>query len=221
MSVVALVPMRHDSERVPGKNYRPFNGRPLFVHIVSTLLSVPSIDEVVIDTDSPVITAQAAETFQQRVRVLERPFHLRAGDTPMNEVLLHSVTSCPADVYLQTHSTNPLLQPDTVERAIQTYLAGSADSLFSATRLATRLWWDEKRPVNHDPAVLLRTQDLPPIYEENSNIYIFTAASLRATGNRIGRTPMLFEIDRTEAWDIDEEHDFIVAELLHKQREMT
>ena len=216
LRVVALVPMRHESERVPGKNYRLFNGRPLFHHIVSSLLTLEAIDEVIIDTDSPLISDQAAEAFPERVRIIPRPEHLRGGDIPMNDVLLHSVEVAGADVYIQTHSTNPLLRPHTVERALQMYLdhPPDNDSLFSVTRLLTRLWWDAKTAVNHDPEVLLRTQDLPPIYEENSNLYIFSADSLRSSGNRVGHFPLMFEIDRLEAWDIDEELDFVVAEFL-------
>ena len=53
--IVALVPMRHDSVRVPGKNYRPIAGKPLYHHILETLLACPEITQVVVDTDSPVI----------------------------------------------------------------------------------------------------------------------------------------------------------------------
>ena len=51
-TIVALVPMRHHSQRVPGKNYRPLAGKPLYQHIVETLLSVPEITSILIDTDS-------------------------------------------------------------------------------------------------------------------------------------------------------------------------
>ena len=93
------------------------------------------------------------------------------------------------------------------------------DSLFSVTRIQTRLWDSSGRAVNHDPAVLLRTQDLPPLYEENSCLYIFTRSTLESRHNRIGERPLMFEIDRLEAWDIDEESDFRIAELLYNERE--
>jgi CMP-N-acetylneuraminic acid synthetase len=214
LSVVALVPMRHRSERVPGKNYRPFNGRPLFHHIVSTLLSVDRITEVVIDTDSPTITEQAAEVFPT-VRVIGRPAHLLGGDVPMTAVLQHDASLFPSAWYLQTHSTNPLLQRATIDNALDRMeeSLGSRDSLFSVTRWQTRLYDAEGRPINHDPNVLLRTQDLPPVFEENSNLYVFTAAQI-AAGRRIGDAAILFEIDPLEAMDIDNEHDFVLAEML-------
>ena len=139
---------------------------------------------------------------------------------PMNEVLLHDTAQVQADLYLQTHSTNPLLRSETISRAIQT-LTGSFpayDSLFSVTRLQTRLWDQLGRPVNHNPAILLRTQDLPPIYEENSCIYIFTRQTLEQRRNRLGERPYLFEISASEAWDIDEELDFRVVDMLVNAR---
>lgn len=217
--VAAVVPMRHQSERVPGKNYRMFAGRPLYYHIVSALLACPGLAEVIIDTDSPTIMQDVAQSFPQ-VRILERPLHLRDGSTPMNDVLLNAVAQVQADFYVQTHSTNPLLQAQTIQRAIDTLLANYPvyDSLFAVTRVQSRLWDSLTRPVNHNPAILLRTQDLPPIYEENSNLYIFTRQTLKARHNRIGERPLMFEIDRLEAWDIDEELDFQVAEFLYLQR---
>jgi len=56
-NIVALVPMRHHSQRVPGKNYRPLGGKPLYQHVIETLLACPEIDRVVVDTDSPPIVA--------------------------------------------------------------------------------------------------------------------------------------------------------------------
>lgn len=222
MNIVALVPMRHHSERVPGKNYRHFGGRPLYQHIIQTLLDCPKITEIVIDTDSPTIEQDVVE-HAWPVRVIERPEHLRDGETPMNEVLLHDVQQVEADFYLQTHSTNPLLRAETVNSAIDRLLQNfpTYDSLFSVTPMQTRLWDAEGQPVNHDPQVLARTQDLPPVYEENSNIYIFTRETLEKRGNRLGERPLMFEIDRLESWDIDEELDFAVAEFLYSQTHET
>jgi CMP-N-acetylneuraminic acid synthetase len=93
------------------------------------------------------------------------------------------------------------------------------DSLFSVTRLQTRLYDQLGRAVNHNPAILLRTQDLPPIFDENSNLYIFTADTLRHRRTRIGERPLMFEIERRDAWDIDEEIDFKIAEFLFLERE--
>ncbi|MCU0390437.1 MAG: acylneuraminate cytidylyltransferase family protein [Thermoflexibacter sp.] len=216
-TITAIIPMRHSSERVKGKNYRSFNGKPLFHYITETLLNCPSITQVVIDTDSPTIMDYAKANLP-KVVILERPAHLRDGNIPMNDVLLNIVRQVESDFYLQTHSTNPLLSSETIQEAIDFFLKNYPiyDSLFSVTRMQTRLWDGLARAVNHNPNILLRTQDLPPIYEENSCLYIFTKQILQERHNRIGNRPYLFEIDRKEAIDIDEEIDFLIAELAHK-----
>ncbi|HEX8990745.1 MAG TPA: acylneuraminate cytidylyltransferase family protein [Anaerolineales bacterium] len=215
MSVVALVPMRHHSQRVPGKNYRNLAGRPLFHYIVETLLAVPEIEQVVVDTDSEPVISGLEESFPS-VRVIERPESLRADDVSMNDILLHDTAQVQADFYLQTHSTNPLLRPETISRGIHSFLEAypEYDSLFSVTRLQTRLYDRNGRALNHDPAVLIQTQDLPPVYEENSCLYVFTRENLRKRRHRIGEQPLMFEIAAAEAWDIDDELDFAICDFL-------
>ncbi|PKO17704.1 MAG: acylneuraminate cytidylyltransferase [Chloroflexi bacterium HGW-Chloroflexi-10] len=219
LQIVALVPMRHHSVRVPGKNYRPLAGKPLFHHVLNNLLACSEISQVVVDTDSPDVIRGVQEFFPS-VRVIERPDHLRADTIPMNEILMHDTGLVEADLYLQTHSTNPLLCSETISSAIQTLTSQmpAFDSLFGVTRLQTRLWDALTRPVNHNPAILLRTQDLPPIFEENSCIYLFQRETLVTRRNRLGERPLMFEIERSEAFDIDEELDFLIADLVLTHR---
>ncbi|MEA3325861.1 MAG: acylneuraminate cytidylyltransferase family protein [Chloroflexota bacterium] len=216
--IVALVPMRHHSERVPGKNYRPFAGKPLFHHILKTLQSVPELDAIMVDTDSPVIIA-GLERFFPDVVVHLRPNNLRGDTVPMNQILAHDSGVIESEYYLQTHSTNPLLRSATISNAIKTFFENKSqyDSLFGVTRLQTRLWDQDGQPVNHNPSVLLRTQDLPPIYEENSCIYLFSRHTILTSRNRLGEHPFMFEIPPGEALDIDEELDFIMAETIFHQ----
>jgi len=212
--VTAIVPMRHSSERVPGKNYRDLGGVPLYHHVVKALLRAPSVTEVIIDTDSERIFADAGRAFPE-VRLVERPAHLRDGHTPMNAVLENTVQHAVEDTILQTHSTNPFVRTETYEAAVQRFFADDeVDSVFGATRIQGRLWTEGLEPVNHDPAVLARTQDLDPIYLENSCFYVFAKATLLATGNRLGRSPAIVEVDALEATDIDVESEFRLAEVI-------
>ncbi|MEA5078507.1 MAG: acylneuraminate cytidylyltransferase family protein [Anaerolineaceae bacterium] len=218
-TITALVPMRHHSQRVPGKNYRPLDGRPLYQHILSTLLNVPEITQIVVDTDSPEVI-QGVNELYPTIKILRRPEELRADTIPMNEILMYDTGQYPADLYLQTHSTNPLMRAETFSKGIQTLvnLFPSYDSLFGVTRLQSRLWDGLGRAINHNPNILLQTQDLPPVYEENSCMYLFTRDTLEKKRNRLGDRPYLFEISRDEAWDIDEEIDFKLVELLIRAR---
>ncbi len=219
-TIAALLPMRHNSERVPGKNYRMFAGVPLYHHIMRSLMECNRINQIVIDTDSEFIIEDANRAFPE-VRIIRRPDRLRGGHVSMNDVLLHDVEVYRADFYLQTHSTNPLLKPQTLASAIDRFVDQYPrhDSLFSVTRRHIRLWDKDGLPINHNPAKLLRTQDQTPVFEENSNIYMFTAENLKRCKNRISDRPMLFEIAQDEAWDIDEESDFTIAEYLHRQQQ--
>lgn len=219
MKIAALVPMRHHSQRVPGKNYRPLAGKPLFQHILETLGAVPEIDTVIVDTDSEPVMDGVRRLFPD-VKLIQRPEHLRADDVPMNDILLYDTAQFQADFYLQTHSTNPLLRAETISSAVQKFTAEypKYDSLFSVTRLQTRLYWRDGRAINHNPLELIQTQDLPPVYEENSCVYLFTRENLERKKHRIGDYPLMFEIDADEAWDIDEELDFEIADFLMRKR---
>ena len=219
MNIIALVPMRHHSQRVPGKNYRPLAGKPLFHHIIETLLAVPQINQIVVDTDSIEVMDGLKRHFPP-VNIINRPDSLRADDMPMNEILIHDTGLFPADFYFQTHSTNPLLKSESISRAIQLLLTNSpnCDSLFSVTRLQTRLYDKDGEALNHNPKELIQTQDLPPVYEENSCMYIFTRENLLAKRHRISDKPLMFEISADEAWDIDEELDFAICDFLLKRK---
>jgi len=215
---VALVPMKGHSERVPNKNLRPFCGRPLYHWIVQSLQASLNVADIAVDTDSPEIAEDIARSFRG-VKVIDRPEEIRGDFVSMNTIIAYDLSQLPGEHFLQTHSTNPLLKPETIDRAIELYLHNlpARDSLFTVTRHNARFYRSDGTPINHDPQEMLRTQDLPPLLEENSNLYIFSRGSFEQGGNRrIGLKPCLFEISRLEAIDIDEEEDFLLAELVRQ-----
>jgi len=220
MKLTALLPMKGHSERVPNKNMRPFADRPLYHRVAETLEKSTLIDSIIINTDSKIIAADAIMHFP-KVRIHERPAELRGDFVAMNDIINYDINLLPNEYFLQTHSTNPLLTVETVNEAILKFeaLISDFDSLFSVTMIQTRLYWESGIAVNHDPSVLLRTQDLPPIFEENSNIYIFSRKAFIEAGNkRIGLNPQMFVMNKLETVDIDEEEDFIFAEALFQLR---
>lgn len=215
--VTAIVPMRHSSERVKGKNYRDLGGTPLFRHVVDALLASETVGQVVIDTDSPVISEYVAAQLPD-VLVLVRPDHLRDGAIAMNDVLENTLAQLDGEVFLQTHSTNPFLRSQTIDRAVGQFFDEGVDSLFTTTPMQARFWWDAERPVNHDPAVLLRTQDLPPLHLENSCLYVFRKRSFLLERNRITMKRAIFPISGLEAVDIDTEEEWDLAAALMASR---
>jgi CMP-N-acetylneuraminic acid synthetase len=221
MKIVALLPMKGNSERVPNKNLKDFSGKPLYHRVMETLLNSAYIDTVIVNTDSEVIKNDLKKYFEGSVVVVDRPAEIIGDFVSMNKIIEYDINTIEADLYLQTHSTNPLLKIESVNQAIEKMIAlnenNEFDSIFSVTKLQTRLYKSDGIPFNHNPEELLRTQDLEPLYEENSNFYIFTKESfVKSGGKRIGCKPFMFEIDKIEAVDIDEPQDFIIAESLFK-----
>ena len=220
MKLTALLPMKAHSERVPDKNIRNFCGKPLYHAVLSTLLQSEYIHEVIINTDSDIIKEDAVKNFE-RVVIIDRPKEIQGDFVPMNDIIAYDLKQTGGEHFLQTHSTNPLLKSSTIGLAIETYFKSlnQFDSLFSVTRLQTRLYWKDGSPINHNPNELLRTQDLAPVYEENSNFYIFSKKSCADAGqSRIGLKPQMFEISKLEAVDIDEPEDWEIAEILYSRR---
>jgi CMP-N-acetylneuraminic acid synthetase len=214
--VTALVPMKRLSERVPGKNLRPFHGRPLYHWVVNTLRLSRFVEEIVVNTDSEEIARGAEEL---GARILWRPDHLLGHMVGIMPLIEYDLSQTKGEHFLQTHSTNPLLTTETVDAAVAAFfLSGDHDSLFTVTPVQSRFYWPDGRPVNHDPNNLVRTQDLPPIYEENSCMYIFTRSGFMTHGHRVGSRPIMFPMSGEEAVDIDEPIDFAVAEALMAAR---
>jgi CMP-N-acetylneuraminic acid synthetase len=218
MEVIALVPMKGHSERVPNKNMKPFCNEPLYRSIIKTLQASELVSTIVINTDSEQIAEDAAKHFS-KVQIVWRPVNLQGDFVSMNDILRYDIGQYPDnEFFIQTHATNPLLKVETVTEAIKTFgevIDKGYDSLFGVTKYQSRFFWQNGNPINHDPEVLIRTQDLPPIFEENSNLYLFSRQSFFEAGNkRIGRRPAMFEINKLEAIDIDDNDDFILAESL-------
>ena len=216
--LVALLPMKANSERVKGKNFRPFANKPLFRWILDTLLSMPEIEKVVINTDARRILAENGLTNGDRVIVRDRRPELCGDTVSMNKVLADDVGNVESDVYLMTHTTNPLLSAATIRSALQKFQAaealGQGDSLLTVNRFQTRFYREDGSAVNHDPNNLIRTQDLEPWFEENSNLYVFTRGSFLRTNARVGRKPVLYETPRLESVDIDDQTGWNLAEII-------
>lgn len=219
--VVALLPLKANSERVKSKNFRDLAGRPLYQWMLSTLVGMDEIDEVVINTDAQEqLAANGLDAFDHRGKLTIRNRHAEiCGDhVSMNLIIADDLAKVPADIYLMTHTTNPLLSADSVRGALCAYreasAKGAADSLFTVNRVQTRFYREDGSAVNHDPGKLIRTQDLEPWFEENSNLYIFTKDSFAVTGARIGAHPVMFETPRLESIDIDGPEDWALAEAL-------
>ena len=220
--LVALLPIKAHSERVEGKNFRPFAGKPLFRWILDTLTSLAEIEKVVINTDARDLLAATGLVETDRIMIRDRKPEICGDLVSMNLILGDDIENVEASAYLMTHVTNPNLSAGTIRRALQAYdrgvRSGPHDSLFSATRFQSRFYRADGSAINHDPGRLIRTQDLEAWFEENSCLYVFSKESFHGSGARIGRKALLFETPRIESIDIDDRETWELAEAIARGR---
>ena len=216
--IIALLPMKANSNRVKGKNFRNLAGKPLFRWILDTLLSIEMIDQIVINTDAEELLQEHGLPLNQRIRIRKRKDEICGDNVSMNLVLQDDVENVDSELYLMTHTTNPFLSQESIIASIQEFykekVDNNVDSLFSVNKLQTRFYSEACEPINHDPNHLIPTQDLEPWFEENSNLYLFTKESFFRTKARIGLNPMMFETKKMESIDIDTPEDWELAHAI-------
>ena len=217
--ITAFLAIKSVSERLENKNFRLFAGRPLYEIMLDKLQRTAAIDRIFIDTDSEII--HETPKYFSKVHVFSRAEHLRGHEVTMNSILEFNLSRMEGKHFLNTHVTNPLLSEETIELAIQRYFAGlvSYDSLCTVLRLQKRAYDHNGEPLNHAFRKMDRTQDLSPVLVENSNLFLFSRTSFFEAGkNRIGLKPQILPMNEIESVDIDNETDFVLAELLHENR---
>jgi CMP-N-acetylneuraminic acid synthetase len=222
--IVAILPIKANSERIPGKNFKLFNGKPLFYWIVETLLSINRIDQIVINTDAKKTLLDLGLKESKRIKIRDRSVDICGDYVDMNKVIEDDISNIPSELYIMTHTTNPLLSAKTIIASIDAFLTqrdrSGVDSLFSVNSVQARFYDKFVSAINHNPDDLIPTQELCPLYEENSNLYIFTIDSFKEKNRRIGINPMMFETPKLESFDIDSSDDWTIAESVAKNKKM-
>jgi len=208
--------MKANSERVKGKNFKNFKGKPLFRWVLDTLISIEKIDKVVINTDASEILNEMDIPSSEKIIIRKREKELCGDLVSMNKIIEDDINTVLSKSYLMTHTTNPLISSSTFNSAIEAFNDLDKtlfNSLFSVNSFQSRFYLKDSTPLNHDPNNLLRTQDLPPLFEENSCLYLFNAESFKTTNARIGSKPKLFVTPFFESVDIDDNKSWDLAEL--------
>lgn len=236
---IAIVPIRHFSQRVAGKNYRQLGNKLLYQYILDSLLQTEVVEKIFIDTNSPIIKAGVKQIYQNeiiagRIQIFDRHPYLCEHDVSMNEI----IKSVLARIYdqidhstliMQSHVTNPLLSWQTIEQAFKVFRQLQSDpeqqydSLMSINQFKKRLWKKDEasntvKAINHNSHELIQTQDLTPLCLENSCLYLFTSECIYTFGTRLGEQIAVLDIPEIESHDIDTEDDFILVQQLLQTR---
>lgn len=214
MKVVAFVPIKLNSKRLPHKNILPIAGHPLCWHITNSLLCAKGIDEVyVYCSDESVV-----QYLPEGIHFARRDSRLDGEFVKGNEIYESFIAEVDADVYILAHTTSPFIQIESIENALGKILSGEYDSAFSAEKIQTFAWY-KGQPVNYELSDVPRTQDLEPIWVETSAFFMFQKEIFTKYHRRIGFHPYIQEVSGLEAVDIDEKKDYEFAQALWKTRE--
>tara|TARA_B100000035_G_scaffold84000_3_gene70567 strand:- start:6092 stop:6742 length:651 start_codon:yes stop_codon:yes gene_type:complete len=209
--ITALVPIKKNSQRIPNKNFLEINSKPLFYWIINNLLNSKFVDDIVINHDDD-YTVQEVSKYFESIKFYKRPDELFGDDVSMNKIIESSLDECIHETIIQVHTTSPLLKTNTIDEAIEFHLNKKQD-IFSVSKLQERLFDKNLKPLNHDINNLVQTQDLEPLYVENSALYIFTKKNFKRNNNRINKNSDIFEISFPENIDIDNFEDFELARI--------
>lgn len=206
MKVVALVPIKLHSQRLPQKNILPIAGHPLCWHLCNTLTHVKKINEIYVYCSDEAVLQYLPEgvIFKQRDRKLD------ADDVKGFDIYSSFISEIDADIYVLAHTTSPFIKISSIENALSHILSGENDSAFSAERIQTFAWY-KGEPINYDLGDVPRTQDMEAVWVETSAFYMFKKDIFQKYKRRIGFHPYIQEVSGAEAIDIDEMQDYILA----------
>ncbi len=210
MKVVAIMPVKLHNERCPGKNTRMLGSKPLLQYELDNLKATNLCDSINVYCSSEDVVPFLPEG----VNFVKRPECLDLSTSNFTQIFSMFMEQNDADIYVYAHATAPFITVETMRQCIEAVISEEYDSAFCAKKLQDYLWQDGE-PMNFDASDLPRTQDLKPIYQETSGIYVFSKTVFRDYHRRIGKKPFIKEVSLKEAIDIDYPEDFIIAEALY------
>lgn len=209
MFTIAIMPIKLINERCPGKNTRLLGNKPLLQWELDSLQRTGLCDIINVFCSSE----EVIPYLPNGVNFEKRPEYLDLPSSNFTQIFSLFMEQNDADIYVYAHATAPFISVDTMRQCIEAVQLGEYDSAFCAVKLQDYLWQDGE-PLNFDATNLPRTQDLKPIFQETSGIYVFTKEVFEKHHRRIGIKPFIKEVSFKEAVDIDNPEDFELAEAL-------
>ncbi len=209
MKTVAIMPIKLNNERLPGKNTMILGDKPLLQYELDNLKLTGLCDSINVFCSSE----DVVKYLPMDVNFIKRPVELDLPTSNFSQIFTAFMNIVDADIYVYAHATAPFISRNTMIRCIEAVQSGKYDSAFCAIKLQDYLWQDGD-PLNFDATNLPRTQDLKPIYQETSGVYVFTKEMFERYHRRVGMRPYICEVSFKEAVDIDNPEDFRIAEAL-------
>jgi CMP-N-acetylneuraminic acid synthetase len=226
--ILGIIPARGGSKGVKDKNIRTVLGKPLIAYSINCGLSCPSIDRLIVSTDSDKI-AKVARSFGAEVPFI-RPSELARDDTPMMSVLEHALNRCeslykmPVNGVVLLDATSPLRTVEDVENCIAIFKNDDYDAVISAVTARRNPYFNMIalqngyiRPVIDHGRPINRRQDCPPVYDLNNSIWIFSRRAILEK-KRIPEKSIMYLMDSKYWVDIDGEIDFKILELMMREK---
>lgn len=212
MKTACFIPIKANSERVPGKNFRVLNGKKLYEYIIEHVIEADCFDDIYVDTNSDEIKEYVKA---KGLHIIERKPELAQNTANGNDLLVYHYEQYPQyDYYFQLFATAPFLQPKSIRSCFdQLVNASMYDSCFTALENHS-FYWLNGIPVNYRPGILPRSQDMAPLMEESTGMYGITKEALNKYRCRIGAKPYIHVINKFEAVDINTEDDMKLAEFI-------
>ncbi len=209
MKIIAIMPIKLNNERLPGKNTKLLGGKPLIQYQLEALSKSKEFDSINVYCSDEKIK----EFLTENTTFIKRPKELDLPTSNFNQIFDSFIETVDADIYVYAHATAPFVSVETIKECVAAVKSGEYDSAFCAIKIQDYLWKDGK-PLNFDSTNLPRSQDLPPIYRETSGIYVIPKDMYRRLHTRIGKKPFIKELSFKEAVDINNPEDFQLAQAL-------
>ena len=225
--VLAVIPARAGSKRIPNKNIRNFFGKPLIAYTIEQALKVPFVDRVIADTDSPKIAA-IAKKYGAEAPFL-RPARLATDTASTNDVLLYLLARLKKeehyvpDYILILQTTSPLRELKDIEDCWNLMKKTDADTVLTICPTHPRLYYlDEKQNIilaNGSEKQSTNVQQWRPAYILNGCfVYLVKTKSFLKERSVITKDTKAVVCEKWRSVDLDEPEDWALAELLYKNK---
>jgi N-acylneuraminate cytidylyltransferase len=229
MRILALIPARGGSKRLPGKNSRILGGSPLIVWSIDCVKKIPAICDILVSTDDSAI-AEIALKAGACVPWL-RPAEYATDTASSSDVAIHALNwyeaeKGPVDGLLLLQPTSPFRSESTIRRGIQLFSQHCQKTVLGVSPVHAHPMWmfrlsgDCLIPFMGEHGLNKRSQDLQPVYSVNGSFYLIAPKTLRACNSLMGSSAIPLIVDSPqETVDIDSEWDFKMAEWIAKKNQ--